>query len=63
MSRNQGELVPYLALRYHDGNDFQFVTIDYNNDHSKEAHVSALLPATHNGYWIEAASLGTTSGT
>ena len=63
MTRKERDLVPYLALRYHDGQDYQFIKVDHNNDRSNTAQVSAVLPVTHNGYWIEAASLGSTSGT
>lgn len=63
MTRKQRDLVPYLALRYYDGQEYQFIKVDRNNDRSNTAQVSAVLPVTHNGYWIEAASLGSTAGT
>lgn len=63
MTRKQRDLVPYLALRSHDGGDYVFLEIDHNKAWSDTAQVTALLPVSANGYWIEAASLGSTAGT
>lgn len=62
MTRKQRDLVPYLALRFHDGHDYQFVKVDHNEARSASAQISAVLPVSSNGYWIEAASVGTTAG-
>lgn len=63
MTRTDRDLVPYLALRYHDGHDFQILAVDQNYGRSATAQISALLPVSTNGYWIEAASKGSTAGT
>jgi len=42
MTRTGGDLVPFLVLHYHDGNDFQMLAIDRNYDLSNSAYVSEI---------------------
>ncbi|MDX1415931.1 MAG: hypothetical protein R3293_17175 [Candidatus Promineifilaceae bacterium] len=63
MTRKERDLAPYLALRSYEDGEYKILVVDHNYDRSSAAQVEAVLPPSDNGYWIEAASVGTTAGT